>query len=126
MYNVIMVAAGGAFGAVLRYFVAGFVQRSTISPFPWGTLTVNLVGCLLIGAIWAWAQKIDLSTAAVAFLLAGVLGSFTTFSTFSFETIDLFQAGHRVMAVTYICASNILGIGAAWLSYSTIRAWLSV
>lgn len=98
MYNVLMVAAGGALGAVLRYLMAGFVQRTTVSPFPWGTLAVNLTGCFIIGALWAWTQKADISTATVAFLFAGVLGSFTTFSTFSLETVDLVQAGRHTMA----------------------------
>ena len=71
-------------------------------------------------------QKAEVSGPAAAFLLAGVLGSFTTFSTFSFETVDLLQSGRILMALAYVLTSNFGGVLLAWMSFASVRSMLSV
>jgi len=115
MLKWILIAAGGAFGSVLRYALQGWVQRATNSTFPAGTLVVNLIGCLAIGFLTATFTGPKLIREEYRLgLIVGVLGGFTTFSTFGWETFDL--ASHREFAVA---ALNILlscGVGliAVW------------
>ncbi|MBC8202140.1 MAG: fluoride efflux transporter CrcB [Planctomycetes bacterium] len=113
------VAVGGGVGAILRYVVANVGQSLTTSEFPLGTLLVNIIGCaligfltaLLIGPLWQHREFLRL------LLLVGVLGGFTTFSTFALDSIELFDAGRIRQVVMYIILSNVFGILAAWSSY---------
>lgn len=95
-----LVFLGGGIGSVLRYLLGGHFQRAFSGPFPTGTFVVNLAGCLGIGFVGALGlEKAALSPEARVFLMAGLLGGFTTFSTFAWETLglltvrDLFRAG---------------------------------
>lgn len=105
------VAAGGALGAVARYAMAGIVQRAAGGAFPWGTLAVNILGALLMGAIVEgsarlWSMPADLKL----FLTTGVLGGFTTFSAFSLETALMIEKGDWATAIAYIAASVTLTV----------------
>ena len=113
------VAVGGGMGAVLRYVVANLGQSLKSSSFPLGTLLVNIIGCALIGLITALligplSQHREFLR---LFLLVGVLGGFTTFSTFALDSIDLFEDGRKRYVIMYIVLSNVIGILAAWSSY---------
>lgn len=120
--NILVVAAGGAIGAVLRYgAVIAFGRGAFPGTFPWATLLVNVSGSLLFGffAIWL-SERLPLAMELRAFLLIGVLGAFTTFSTFSWETLVLLQEGEMARAGMNMLASVLLCvIGAAcgvWLA----------
>ena len=93
MRQIIIVGLGGFAGSILRYLVSGWVQRLADSAlFPYGTLSVNVLGCLAIGLLGGWADNAELfSPSTRLFLLIGVLGGFTTFSTFGYETMALLR-----------------------------------
>ena len=91
MYKLLSIAAGGAIGAVLRYGVAGVVQNSMVSMYPWGTLAVNLIGSFLAGLLWALAAHTYLPPQLKTFMFIGILGGFTTFSTYMLETFHLMR-----------------------------------
>jgi CrcB protein len=118
MTKLLLIAAGGGVGAVLRFLVAGWVQRG-VTGFPIGTLTVNVVGCLLIGFLGALATSSGerLPPELRFALMIGVLGGFTTFSTFGLETIELAREHEFAKAALYIALSNVIGLAAVWLGY---------
>lgn len=115
----LLVGAGGFVGSVLRFLVSGWAQR--IDPqggFPYGTLAVNAIGCLLIGLLSGLADARGvLGPEARLLLLIGVLGGFTTFSTFGYETLGLLRNGAVLPAATNVLASVGLGLAAVWLGY---------
>lgn len=108
--NVLLVAAGGAIGAVLRYVLGGWIQGRLGPDFPWGTFIVNVSGSLLIGVVLGLVERGALSAEARLFLAVGILGGYTTFSTFSYETLQLIEDGN--LASTLL---NALGQVAASL-----------
>lgn len=108
------VALGGAFGAVLRYGI-GLAFTRVAAGFPWGTLTVNVLGSLLLGVFARWLSAPAFDPAWRIALTVGVCGGFTTFSTFSAEVIALLQEGRAVRALSYVAASLALGLAAMLL-----------
>ena len=110
MFNVIALMAGGSIGAVCRHGMFLFVQRFAGPVFPAGTLTVNLIGSFLIGFIWHLFDETHWSHEWRLFLFTGLLGSFTTFSTFTRETYQLFKVGDWKTALIYVTISNVFGI----------------
>jgi len=110
MGNVLLVFAGGGAGAALRFLLSTGVQRTISGEFPLGTLTVNLLGCLLAGALWAWAGTRGLPFSVSVFLFSGFLGGFTTFSAFGLETFALLTEGRWVTAAAYVLVSNLCGL----------------
>lgn len=125
MREVLLVGGGGFNGAVLRYAVGGLVQAaSRSSALPYGTLFVNVSGCLALGLLSQLADTRGIFTPEVRLLLfAGVLGAYTTFSTFGNDTLRLFNAGTPLLALANIGAQLGLGLGAVWLGRSA-AAWL--
>ena len=116
------VAAGSALGGVARYSMTLWTQPRDVA-FPIGTLAVNVLGCLLIGAIAQYTLTTGrLSPEARVLLLSGFCGGFTTFSTFSFESIELIQAGAWSRALLNVVVSVSVGIGAVWLGSALVRA----
>jgi len=116
------VAGGSAVGGVARYGLTLWAQPRDVA-FPFGTLTVNVVGCLLIGAIAQYTLTTGrLSPEARVLLLSGFCGGFTTFSTFSFESVELIQAGAWSRALLYVFVSVAVGIGAVWAGGAAVRA----
>lgn len=109
-----LVALGGAIGSVSRYLLAGLVQRASGSLFPFGTLAVNLLGCLLIGLL---APLVGLRSTLRLFLLIGVLGGFTTFSTFGLETFRLLEDREYLRAAANVFASVVVGLAGVWAGY---------
>lgn len=114
--GILAIAAGGALGAVLRYLLSGWVQELGGSRFPWGTLAVNVVGSFALGLLMAGLLE-HAATAPVTrtFWTIGVLGAFTTFSTFSYETLALFSIGDWSAGIANVAANLGLGLAAALL-----------
>jgi fluoride exporter len=106
-----LVGIGGALGSMLRYAIA-ILSIERIGPgFPWHTAAINIVGSLLIGIVATYSQSsIGLSPYVSAFAMVGVLGGFTTFSTFSYDTVTLLSDGVPTIALAYACGSVILGV----------------
>ena len=118
------IAIGGAAGSVLRFWVSSNVYTLLGRGFPWGTLAVNVVGSLLIGVLTVLLlDRVDLTPAWRAGLLIGFLGAFTTFSTFSIETLDLVEQGEHVRAILNALASVIGCVAAAWFGVLIGRQW---
>lgn len=104
------VAVGGGLGALLRYGLSGWVQGWTAGPFPWGTMTVNVIGSLLLGFTVVWLETTTTSAEWRQFATIGLLGAFTTFSTFSYEAIALLRDGDRWGATGYVAGSLAAGL----------------
>lgn len=117
MFKLILIGLGGFTGALLRYGLSGLIQALSRSlAFPYGTLTTNLVGCLLIGGFSQLADSNDMFTTETrAFVFIGLLGAFTTFSTFGNETYNLFRDGQSLLSLANVGLHLILGLGAIWL-----------
>lgn len=122
MQNLLLIGLGGFTGAVLRYGVSGLVQAWSKSlSFPYGTLVVNLLGCLLIGMLSQVAEvRGMISPEARSFIFIGLLGAFTTFSTFGNDTVSLFRDGENVLSYLNIGLHLVLGLSAVWLGQSLI------
>ncbi|HYX29594.1 MAG TPA: fluoride efflux transporter CrcB [Pyrinomonadaceae bacterium] len=118
MGKLFLAGIGGFIGSILRYVVSGFVQDLSRSiTFPFGTLAVNLLGCLAIGFLAQLAEARGVFTAeARTLVFIGVLGGFTTFSAFGNETINLWRDGETVLAWVNVAAHLVLCLGAVWLS----------
>ena len=101
----LLIALGGAAGSLLRYSMGGAVQRTSATGFPIGTLVVNVSGCFLIGILLRQFMNMQLSHDLRALLIVGFCGGFTTFSTFSAETVTLIDGGEYARAVAYIVLS---------------------
>ena len=116
----LLVGAGGFLGALLRYALSGLVHRQLpLTSFPYGTLAVNLVGCLLIGALAGLADFRQLfSPEARIFALIGVLGGFTTFSTFGYETFVMLRDAEYLRAAVNVGLHVVLGVALVWIGYS--------
>ena len=104
----LLIALGGAAGSVLRYLIGGAIQRSSGSGFPIGTMVVNVSGCFLIGILIRQFMNIQLSNDLRALLIVGFCGGFTTFSTFSAETLALVEGGEYARAGFYVLFSVAL------------------
>ena len=118
MGKIFLAGIGGFAGSALRYVVAGLVQNWSGSiRFPFGTLAVNLAGCLLIGFLSQLAETRGFFSAeARTLIFIGVLGGFTTFSAFGNETINLWRDGEVALAAANVSAHLVLCLGAVWLS----------
>ncbi len=125
MNTILLVGGGGAIGALLRYVVSGLAYRYLGPTFPWGTLVANVLGCFFIGIIWAVTEESSVPPSARLFLLTGVLGAFTTFSTFGMETINLLRDGELGLALTNVLFSNVAGLLAVVLGLFLTRLLLS-
>lgn len=108
--SLLAVASGGAFGAVSRYLASGWVQELTGGFFPWGTFAVNVAGSLLLGFALIWLQGTVVSAEMRELVTIGFLGSFTTFSTFSYETVAMLRDGEWWRAGGYAAGSVALGL----------------
>lgn len=108
---VLLVFVGGGVGSVARYLLATAVQRNAPEGFPFGTFLVNLLGCFAIGVVGALGlERAALSPEARTFLMVGILGGFTTFSSFAWETLGLLSARDVLRAALYVGGSVALGL----------------
>ncbi len=116
MIQTIAIAGGGAVGALLRFWVSTWVYARLGREFPWGTLAVNVAGSLLMGLLYILLiERLSLPPVWRAALLVGLLGAFTTFSTFSIETLNLIEDGALLKALMNILLSVTLCLFGAWL-----------
>jgi CrcB protein len=114
MTQALAIAAGGAIGALLRYWASTGVHAWLGRGFPYGTLFVNVLGSLLMGFLFVWLiDRMATGPALRAFLLIGVLGAFTTFSTFSMETLNLMESGQFGKALLNVVVSVLICVAAA-------------
>jgi CrcB protein len=113
--TITLVGIGGAIGSILRYLASTGIQNKFLSAFPYGTLCVNISGCFLIGVIYALAARNNVSPEWRFFLATGICGGYTTFSTFSYESLSLLRDGELLYAGLYIAASVFLGILATFI-----------
>ncbi|MEK6676369.1 MAG: fluoride efflux transporter CrcB [Planctomycetota bacterium] len=125
MAKLLLIFVGSGLGGVLRYLWGGAVQRLSGGNFPIGTLTINVVGCLCIGFLMGalsgrWMIRENYRIA----LLVGVLGGFTTFSTFGWETFAMLNDGQKTRAFLNVVASVVLGLAAVWMGYRLAESWL--
>ncbi len=125
MLSFFYVALGGAVGAVLRYAVSGWTYHFSSGVFPWGTLAVNLIGSLIIGFLWGVSDVGVVSQNMRLFLFIGIIGSFTTFSTFSLESFSLLRDGEYVLLMFNILFSVVLGIGLVFAGYLFARYFIN-
>ena len=121
MNKFLIIGVGGSFGSILRYIVSGYIQKWSQSvDFPYGTLAVNLIGCLLIGMLSRMDEMRHVLSAETRILLfIGLLGVLTTFSTFSSETINLINDRRFISAFTNVIIHIIFGLAAVMIGRST-------
>ena len=122
MQNFLLVGAGGFLGAVSRYYLSGLVLQATAaSRFPWGTLVVNVTGCAAIGIVAGFAEmQHAFSPSWRLFLMTGVLGGYTTFSAFAYETYFLGREQAWASAALNVALQVVLGLGAAALGQRAV------
>lgn len=125
MLNIVLVAAGGAFGSVCRYLTGILMTRLLGPAFPWGTITVNIVGSFAIGLLTELvARRFDASLEIRLLLVVGILGGFTTFSSFSLDTVALIEKGAVSSAVIYVFSSVVVSLVATFAGFAVGRALL--
>jgi CrcB protein len=125
MINVLLVALGGAFGSVLRYLVGVWTVRMFGVSFPWGTLTVNVVGSFAIGLLAELiARRFNASMELRMLLVTGVLGGFTTFSSFSLDTMVLMERGAMAATAGYVLATLCLSFASVFAGLALGRTML--
>jgi fluoride exporter len=118
LLSLLLIAVGGALGSVARYLLSAFVLRASGTRFPLGTFVVNLLGCLVFGVIAGAAeQRVALTPASRAFLLVGVLGGFTTFSSYAFESFSLVREGQLLAASVNVIGQVVAGLVGMWAGY---------
>lgn len=123
MLKILLVGSGGFIGSVLRYIISGATYRLFERPwFPYGTLSVNVLGCLLIGFLSGLAESRQLFSPEVRLLLfIGLLGGFTTFSTFGYESFNFARDGQWTATMLNIGLQVVLGLAAVWLGHILSR-----
>ena len=120
MFELLAIGCGGFIGAILRYLAGSWIQRSFgQSGFPIGTLMVNLIGCLVIGLLGGLNETREIFSPQVrSMIFLGILGSFTTFSTFGYETLALLRDGQFLAACISTSLHLIVGLAAVWTGYT--------
>ena len=118
------VALGGALGAMSRYWVYDAFVRASESRFPWATLTVNITGSFFLGIAFVLiTERAEMGPEVRGLVTVGFLGAFTTFSTFSLETVGLLEQGQLTAAISYVLSSVVVCIIAAWLGLTFSRVF---
>ena len=117
----LLVGLGSFIGGILRFLISDLIQTKSLSSFPYGTLMVNIIGCFVIGLIFGWVEKESLSMEWRLFLATGLIGGFTTYSAFSYETFSLLRDGQILNAMIYIISTIILGLLATTFGFMILR-----
>lgn len=122
MTQLLFIAGGGAIGALMRFWLSGGIHSLLGREFPYGTLSVNVIGSLLMGLLYVLLyERMNIDPEWRAGILIGLLGAFTTFSTFSIETLNLLEAGEHIKAVSNILLSVSLCVIACWIGVVAAR-----
>lgn len=124
MIGLLLIALGGALGSVLRFGVITLTYKFFDIHFPWGTIFANLTGCFVIGVIWAILDTFDEPKNLKLFLITGLLGGFTTFSSFALENFNMLRAGEIKLVAANILISNIAGIFLVFIGYYLTKQFL--
>lgn len=110
------IALAGAVGTLARYGLAGLVQNSVKGVFPWGTVVVNLTGCLVFGLLWSVMEgRLTIAAETRTIVLVGFMGAFTTFSSFVFETGQLIRDSEWLLAMGNVTVQNVVGLAALFV-----------
>lgn len=125
MWKLLLLLTGGAIGTALRYGVSLLVSRNITHTFPFGILTVNVLGSFLIGLCWSLAESLHFNTHLRLFLFTGLFGGFTTFSSFSLDTMELIKNAEYKLALLNILANNLFGIVAVFGGFALGRLLLA-
>lgn len=122
MQKTIFIALAGLTGTLVRYWLASFVSRQYGETFPWGTLIVNLIGSFLAGALYHLAEeRLLISPALRTIIMIGLLGGFTTFSSYGLQTFTLMRDGQIGLATLNVAVSNVLGLLMVWAGYVAFK-----
>jgi len=121
MKLIILIGIGSFFGGSSRYVLSQLVQSKFLSTYPFGTFTVNILGCLIIGIVFGLTDRFNLSPEWRLFLATGFCGGFTTFSSFSFETMAMLRQGQFLYSLTYVATSIIFGLIAVYLGMLLLK-----
>lgn len=126
MIEILCAGTGGFVGAALRFTISGFIERRFGDSFPLGTLFVNFLGCFVIGGVMLLVEHRQFLTPnSRLFIMVGILGSLTTFSTFGYETVELVRSGQTQSALLNVTANIVLSLGGValgWISVKTFAA----
>src|SRR5215207_1172419 len=123
MVRILLVGLGGFVGTLARYWLSGVIARRYGETFPLGTLVVNAIGCFIIGFLFYFFYDRSLTTpTARTVVLIGVIGGFTTFSSYGLQTFTLLRDGELFLALVNVVASNALGLALVWLGYVLAKA----
>ncbi|MBC7758579.1 MAG: fluoride efflux transporter CrcB [Phormidesmis sp. FL-bin-119] len=114
MRIILFIGLGSFIGGISRYLISLYFHSKGFTAFPFGTLTINIVGCFLIGIIFGITDRSGLSNEWRLFLTTGILGGFTTFSAFSYESLALMRDGQSGAALLYVMCSVVFGLLATW------------
>ena len=122
MLKTILIGLAGLTGTLLRYWLSGFVARQYGETFPWGTMIVNMIGCLVTGAVFNLTEERFLVNPTLrTVILIGLLGGFTTFSSYGLQTFTLLRDGEFGLATLNIGISNALGLLMVWAGYALVK-----
>ncbi len=124
--KIILIGIGGAIGSILRYIVSGLDYKFSYGIFPISTLVVNLSGSLAIGFLWALFEQTATSSNIRMFIFIGILGGFTTFSTFALENFNLIRDGEKNIALLNVLISTIFGILFVFIGYMLAKFLLKL
>lgn len=126
MLRFFIIGLGGAIGTILRYIMGGLDYRFSNGVFPVSTLVVNVTGSLAIGFLWGIVDRFEISPTIRLFIFVGILGGYTTFSTFSLETFNLMRDGEYRIAFANTALSVVLSIGAVFVGYIVSKTLMNL
>ncbi len=121
MRLILAIGAGSFIGGISRYLLSLFIQNRIDTTFPFGTLTVNILGCFLIGVVFGFADRGNMSQEWRLFLATGILGGFTTLSAFSNETVGMMRDGQFWYALSYVVSSIVIGLVATFIGIMIVK-----
>jgi fluoride exporter len=121
MYKIIVIGIAGLVGTLARYWISGALDRWWGGTFPFGTMIVNLIGCLAIGVLFHSMERYLVDPIVRSAVLVGFLGGFTTFSSYAVQSFNLLRDGEMFLAGANIVISNIVGLFLVWVGYAVSR-----
>jgi fluoride exporter len=124
--KIVLIGLGGAIGSVSRYVVSGLDYKYSFGVFPISTLVINLARALAIGFLWGLFEVVAVSSHIRMFIFIGILGGFTTFSTFALENFNLLRDGERMIALVNMLLSNVFGVLLVYVGYAIARVAVTV